>query len=145
MPDYRISVGLDVDTADYEQGLARADDLLQQLSRSMTRSAESMTRTCAQLTRSWSAINSSILLAISRARTLQGISLPPADEGAGQANALPWTAANAAGNEPLEQLLTRAVSGLSIQLDGQTVGRLVAPEVNAWIGDMARERRYTAG
>lgn len=41
------------------------------------------------------------------------------------------------------EAVRRAVSGLTVEMDGQTVGRMVAPAVSAAMGSQTRARRYT--
>lgn len=51
--------------------------------------------------------------------------------------------APAAAPEELAEAIVRALGGLAVQLDGQAVGRLVAPAVDEQLGRAARARRYT--
>lgn len=43
----------------------------------------------------------------------------------------------------IAEAMRRAVTGLTVELDGQTVGRMVAPAVSAAMGSQTRARRYT--
>ena len=51
--------------------------------------------------------------------------------------------AAAADPAALADAVARALSGVTVQMDGRTVGRLVAGEVSAVLGTQTRARRYT--
>lgn len=149
------------------QSAAAGASSWQQMART---AAGSMAQLRQSVTGAWQDIAQSIQTAIDKARTFLSLqpedgSLPGHETGlryvpydnyvarlhrgervltrveAEQLRAAP--AAPAADAADVASALARALSGVSVQLDGRTVGRMVAGEVSAVIGSQTRARRYT--
>ncbi|MBR4082536.1 MAG: hypothetical protein IKK21_12195 [Clostridia bacterium] len=138
----------------------------------MARSASSAMGTLRQsVTGTWQAIAAGIQTAIDKARTFLSLkpensTLPGHETGLRyvpydnyvarlhrgetvltRVEADQWRAgtspAAAADPAALADAVARALSGVTVQMDGRTVGRLVAGEVSAVLGTQTRARRYT--
>ena len=167
---FTLSAELTLEAAGFLQALRQAEQSARAALQTLQGTFSGM---AASVCGSWNAITASIQAAILKSRefaALSGSGAPPS--ASGQASGLAYLPDDLArldqgGSVPakadsarwrtgtsdraaqgidyarLGQAVAAAMAGLSVQLDGQTVGMLVTPTVSREMGRQARARQYT--
>ncbi len=155
MPDaFELSASLTLDAEEFEAGIARAQQALKGLERGVMSAASALTALEGTAGGVWSSITAAISGAIQKTneflsiRGQQSLSLSisaPGVSSAGQVQAASsGGGGGSSGGSSLAQTIATAIGRVAVQMDGQTVGRLVSSTVSREIGRMAQSRRYTA-
>lgn len=154
MPDaFELSASLTLDAEEFEAGIARAQQALKGLERGVASAASALTALQSTAGGVWSSITAAISRAIQKTneflsiRGQQSLSLSisaPGVSSAEQVQAASSGGGGSSGGTSLAQTIATAIGRVAVQMDGQTVGRLVSSTVSREIGRLAQSRRYTA-
>lgn len=114
--------------------LPSAENLLRGMNGAAAAAVGEAQRLSSCVNKAWQSMDGSILQTVQQAGRLAAMRvIQPAED----VSPLPGLTANT-----LRQAMEQLLSGLTISLDGEKVGKLVAPTVNQLIAASARERRY---